>query len=295
MKPFWTAVLSLPLAAALATAADRPRLLLDADTANEIDDHYAVLRVIYQERYELVGLTSAQWRHYMGEPDSVQASQRENEALLRLTNTSIPAPMGSAEPMGRPWGGSQPKDSPAARFIIEQANATAPGERLTIVCIGASTNVASAIALQPSIASKIDLHLLGFYFDLQHNIWNKNSFNVRRDLNAVDFLLNHPDVRLHIMPASVAIDLKFNRTETFNRLRPRGELGQYLIDRWTDHAGQQEERTIWDLALVQALLHPEMATARTVTTPPENTQRQVTVYDSIDADAMAADFWAKLP
>lgn len=270
---------------------ERPRMILDADTANEIDDHYAVLRVLFQDRFDVVGVTSAQWLHYMGDADSVEASQRENETLLRLAKSKLPTPIGSTEPMGRPWGGDQPKDSPAARFIIEQAHATPDGQRLTLVCIGASTNAASAIRIDPTIAAKIDLYVLGFRYDFETSVWNKNSFNVRRDLNAADYLLNRDDVRLHVMPASVAVNLKFNRDDTFEKLSRRGELGQYLIRRWNEHAPDQPVRIIWDLALVQAILHPKMATSRRVDTPPENTPRQITVYETIDAAAMQADFW----
>lgn len=94
---------------------ERPRLILDADTANEIDDLFAIVRMLHQQRFNVIGLSSAQWFHYLGDPDSVAASQRDNETMLKLMGRQdLPAPKGSNEPMGKPWGGDEAKDSAAA-------------------------------------------------------------------------------------------------------------------------------------------------------------------------------------
>jgi purine nucleosidase len=124
----------------------RPKLILDADTANEIDDLYAIIRTLRQEKFAVLGLNSAQWWHYLSGDKSVQASQELNEDLVKLLGREdLPTPVGAEEPLGRPWGGEEPKDSPAAQLIIESALAMPAGEKLYVVCIGASTNLASAL------------------------------------------------------------------------------------------------------------------------------------------------------
>jgi hypothetical protein len=45
------------------------------------------------------------------------------------------------------------------------------------------------------------------------------------------------------------------------------------------------------LALIQALLHPEMSSQKQVITPPENFQRKIHVYTRIDAERMKKDLW----
>ncbi|MEO0530946.1 MAG: nucleoside hydrolase [Planctomycetota bacterium] len=292
---------SLILTASIARAEEptaKPRLILDADTANEIDDLYAIARMMRQDRYEVVALNSTQWVHYLNddwlEPGqtSVEASQKLNEDLLRLLgNQAIPHPLGSVEPVGKPWGGFEPKDSAAAQAIIQHARDTSDGEKLSVVCLGASTNLASAIGIAPEIAPKLRCYLLGFKYDVDHDIWNKSSFNVRRDLNAADLLLNTEDLELHIMPANVSEPLKFDRDETFARNEALGPLGEYLSERWRYHAAHHTTRTMWDLALVEAVLRPEFAKQRSVTTPLENTRRQVSLYTDIDEAAMQADYW----
>ena len=69
----------------LACAIDeKPKLILDADTANEIDDMYAIVRMLRQDKFDVLALTSTQWIHYLAEEDSVGASQRENLSLIHI-------------------------------------------------------------------------------------------------------------------------------------------------------------------------------------------------------------------
>ena len=273
-------------------AQSKPKLILDADTANEIDDMYAIVRMLKQEKFEVLALTSSQWMHYLAEEDSVGGSQRENEAMVKLLDAAtLPTPIGSKEPMGKPWGGDQPKDSPAAQFIIAAAEAATPDNKLLVVCLGASTNLASAIKMEPTIANNIDAYVLGFRYDHSKQVWNKSSFNIRRDLNAADFILNCEALDLHVMPANVARPLTFERDKTFARHEKMGELGAHLTVKWKARFPEFENWVMWDLALVEALLHPKMATMKQCDTPPENKARKVWVYDSIEVQAMRDDYW----
>ena len=51
---------------------------------------------------------------------------------------------------------------------------------------------------------------------------------------------------------------------------------------------------MWDVAIVEAIIQPEMATLETFMSPPENTPRQIGIYTAIDTNAMHADFWRVL-
>ena len=70
-------------------------------------------------------------------------------------------------------------------------------------------------------------------------------------------------------------------------------LRQRLADRWAQVNGGASW-TMWDLALIQAILHPEMTTAKKRRVPPENGKRKVWVYTAIDEDTMRANFWEAL-
>ena len=280
----------------VAAQSGRPRLLLDADTANEIDDLYAIAYLLEEDGVDWVGLNSAQWFHQYSGDSTAHQSQRLNEELLTLAGRlDLPHPLGADSTMGMPWGGYEPRNSPAAQFIIEQARgADAGAEKLVVLCIGAGTNLASAIALAPDITDKIRAYVLGFQYNETGGFWNKDEFNIRRDLNAANYLLNAEGLELHIMPTSTAIQYQFARDFTFALLDRSGPVGAYLKARWQNFAPEADRWTMWDVAALQALLKPEQATEIEVTTPPENRQRKVWVYTDIDEAAMARDFWNRL-
>lgn len=271
------------------------QLILDADTGNEIDDLFAIARMVEQDTFEVVGLNSTQWFHRRSGDRTVFESQTLNEELLRLLGREeIPALLGSNDVFGDWWGGADvPKDSEAAQFIIEKAKAMPDGEKLYVVCTGALTNLASAISLAPEIAPRISAHVLIMKYDLEKGIWNKSSFNARRDLSAVDYVLNKTDLELHIMPNTVARGVIFEKGKTFTNHVSMGELGAFLTAAWETDRGSRQRPfwTIWDLALVEALISPELATKRETMTPLENTPRKIWIYDSINAAAMQENYW----
>src|SRR5271170_6790917 len=93
----------------------RRRILLDSDTANEIDDLYAIVRALLDPGFQVLGLSAAQWHNNVSPPDTMLRSQRMNADILRLMRREeIPAPEGSELPFGVPWGGEDARDSPAA-------------------------------------------------------------------------------------------------------------------------------------------------------------------------------------
>lgn len=269
-----------------------PKLILDADTANEMDDMYAIVRLLNQDKFDMLGINSTQWLHRDSGPLSAEASHRINLDLVRLLEREdIPVHLGSNLPMGYPWGGDDPRDSAAVQFIINQVKKLPPDETLMVVCIGATTNLASAIKLAPEIVGRIRVYLMGFQLDPDTGIWNKSEFNVRRDLNAADYLLNTPGLELHVMSATVSRPYTFDRDDTDRRHESMGALGEYLSRQWKTRFDHEKEWVMWDLALIEAMLQPELATEKQVITPPENLQRKVWMYDSIDVQGMRDDYW----
>src|ERR1044072_5332254 len=120
MKVF-LASLALALACACTAAAQTSRqdaapvtVVIDADTANEIDDLYAIVRALLEPRFRVVGLSSAQWNHRLSPPDGVRRSQTINQYWGRLRNRGDrPRPHGAEMIRGKPWGGREPSDSAA--------------------------------------------------------------------------------------------------------------------------------------------------------------------------------------
>jgi inosine-uridine nucleoside N-ribohydrolase len=281
-------LLCFPLAA-------QTRLWIDADTANEIDDLYAIARLLAAPEVEIVALSSAHWsRSPAAEGNTLEASQRLNEALLGLAGRlSIPHPRGAA--MGVYWwGADRAAYSAAAYHLIREAQRTPDGEKLTVLALGALTNVASALMIEPAIAPKIRLYWLGAFVDMDRGVWDKSEFNCLNDIPALNEVLNRRELELRVMPASVARALTFAYADTAGRLGRHGRLGEFLLARWKQHAPGAATWIMWDLAAAEWLLRPELVKWKKLRTPPENTPREVDVAVSIDAGAMRADFWQAL-
>ncbi|UZR92405.1 nucleoside hydrolase [Chondrinema litorale] len=270
-------------------------VIIDTDTANEIDDLYAVVRMVLAEDFEVLGLCSAQWQHQLSPKYTVLESQRLNDDLLRIMNRQdIPAPLGSELKMGKPWGGYEPADSAAAQLIITETRSFTrnhPNEKLTVICLGALTNIASAIALAPEIVNNIEVYALGGKYFSDKSIWDKDEFNVRRDFNAFNFMLNTENLALHIMPINILYDFVFKQSEVTKRLSGKGAVWNYLVARWKTNAPNHENRVFWDLALALAVLKPSYAKEELRKTPPENNQRDIWVYTKINEEKMFSDWW----
>ena len=285
----------LLLLAAAALLPAQTKVWIDADTANEIDDLYAITRALKDTKLDIVALSSAQWKHSpVAEGNTLEASQQLNEALLGLLGKErIPHPRGSAVPVYW-WGSDRIAYSGAAYHLMREAQKATAGAKLTVVTLGALTNIASAIMMDPSIAAKIRLYWLGASVDAARGVWDKSEFNCLNDVHALNEVLNARDLEMHVMPVNVAKALTFEYAETAKRLKEHGRLGEFLTNRWNSHAPGASSWIMWDLAAVEWLLHPELVKQTMVRTPPDNTAREVRVATEIDIDAMRADFWRAL-
>lgn len=277
---------------------------VDADTGNEMDDVYALYRLLCEPDLDLLGMSSAhfnnadlvafdRWNQYpTAGIDTVGISQELNEALLiAMDRQDVPHPRGADRQIGRAWGGTEPRDSDAAQGIIAAAKSLEPGVTLSVINLGALTNIASAVALEPAIARRLVVYVLGASWDAATGVWNKNEFNIRNDLNAFDYLLDHPTVDLVVMPVSTARPYAVEKDDTLRRLRDTVPAEKMLKDRWEETNPQDRTRILWDVALVQAVLLPHLARETTTRTPPENREKTVRVYSEIDVEGMKADLF----
>ena len=273
-------------------------LIIDADTANEVDDAFAIARALVEPRFNIKGLCSAQWHTQANAPnDSVGRSQQINEDLLELMGKSaIPHPMGSNIPM---VSEQRPQPSPAARLIINEAHKMPKGEKLTVLTLGPATNTASAILLDPSILPKLKCCYLGLWYSIKDQTWNKREFNTDNDPNALNVLLNTQNLELEIMTATTSKTLVFEKRQVNKYFKGKGGVFDYLISLWDNYDRFWQEKdpekkywTMWDVAAIEALAKPNLCQKKKVITPHDNFKRYVVIYCKIDNKGMEADFWA---
>ncbi len=295
MKTLWISLVLFlflsPIQSSLAQ--QRLSLILDADTGNEVDDLYAISRALIEPSWEITALNATQWQtSHWTVPGSMENSHRLNQLLVGHLGHSVSTLRGGTERMFD-WG-DQAQHSAAAYEIIKQAHALPDGEKLTIVALGALTNVASAVYIDPSIESRIRLYWLGTSYDFENKVLRKTDFNCMMDIQAVELLL-WSEIEMHVIPVNVAAAMVFDFDETVQRLEGIHPLGDFLVDRWHQHLdGGRKQRTIWDLALIEALIHPEWVEKVEITTSRDNGSRKIHYFRSIQADRMREEFFKTL-
>ncbi len=291
------------------STAQKLDLIVDTDTGNEMDDLYALTRAVLDTNINMVGVVSAHfnnpqlvtddmWHIYKTKDiNTVGIGQDLNEKLLEsLGRIDIPHPVGASKMVGYAWGfyeGAQIPKAAGIDFIIETAKTYSEDRKLNISIFGPATNVAAAILTAPEIIPNIKVYMLGTRYDAITGVWNKNSFNARNDLNALDVLFNTEGLDLIMLPISMVDRFIFEKKKTLEHLENiNTENAKILAKRWSEiNGGANENWIMWDLALVEAIVNPSFAVLDQRTTPPENTQRNIGVYTKIDEDAMHDDFW----
>ncbi len=277
------------------------RIIVDADTANEIDDAFALARALMEPTFQVEGITSAQWHTQEEAPrDTVGPSQQLNEELMQaMKRLDVPHPIGSNIPLVSPV---RPQPSDAARHIISKAKETPEGEKLTVAILGPCTNLASAVLMEPQIIPRLACYFIGLRFDPKQRLWSRDEFNTNNDPNALDVLLNAPGLEFHLMTATTAGSLTFAKAEVDRRLQGKGGVADFLVRLWDNYDRAWQRRvaptkatwTMWDLALIAAIARPNLAKAVTVDTPPEDLKRPISVWVEIDAEGMRQDFWQNI-
>ncbi len=68
----------------------------------------------------------------------------------------------------------------------------------------------------------------------------------------------------------------------------KGGVRDYLVKRWEAHAPKDASRILWDIAVFEAYLHPDLATLKEVTHNGANLR----VWTEVNVAGMQADYWA---
>ena len=271
-------------------------MIIDTDSANEIDDLLAIIRSIDEPKFRILGVTASQFHSspYASNNTALE-SYKMNKLLKRLLKKNdLVLKTGSPEPMSKT---KISKPSEATKFIINQTKLIPAGKKLHIVILGSCTNVASAIIHGPEIVSKLKISYVGFWHNQVTNEYDKNEFNTRNDSIATNFLLDTKGLDFNVMSASVSKNLIFNKNETFKNLG-NNKLGNFIKKRWnnykrwwTSEDPEQKKWIMWDLALIEAIANPEFSKINTFKTPPQNLERNIKIYTYIDSTNMKIDFW----
>ena len=275
-------------------------IIIDADTANEVDDLFALSGAISEPNFDIIGITSSQFNTSpLATSNTALESKKISDEILELAKmTSIPSILGSSKPIDNV---TKVKNSQASKFIIQSAKLYSKENPLHIVILGSCTNIATAIINAPEILNNIKVFYLGFWHDTETNSYNKNEFNSRNDPLAIDFLLNSSKLDLSIMTATTSQHLIFERKELDLFLSNNNSLGEYLKNRWdsyirwwTNVDNEKKKWIMWDVAIIEVIANKNYSQIEIFETPPENIKRKIKIYTNINVLEIKKRFWNKM-
>ena len=286
-------------------------VVLDTDAYNEIDDQFAIAYLLNSgDRLRVKGLCAAPFfnENSTGPADGMEKSYAELGHLLTLA--------GRQELMPLVYRGSErylpdentPVASPAATFMAELAREYTPEHPLYIVAIGAITNVASALLMNPQMRESCVVVWLGGHGTHIPN--GVTEFNMVQDIAAarVVFGCGVPLVQL---PCVGVVDMfATSRYELEHWLSGKNPLCDYLVAHTVEAAesyahGKPWTRVIWDVTAVAWLLNDgdRFMQSRLIPSPvPEYDKHYATLTDRhliryvyhINRDALFEDLFRKL-
>ncbi len=250
----------------------KARILLDTDAANYFDDQFALAyAALSTEAIQIEAVYAAPFvnKRVSAPEEGMERSYEEIGRVLDALRIGrrLPVVKGAARWMG---GSGQPVKSPAAEDIVERVMSDKSDIRY-IVAIGAPTNVASALLLEPKLAGRTTIVWLG---GTPHHYPSAVEFNLKQDPAAVRVLFDAGARLMHLPAPGLAENLRTNREELERRLRGRSAIGNYLLGR-VEELGSGEQvsegasRTlaIWDMAPVAWLANAQWVQSTLVPSP----------------------------
>jgi len=247
----------------------RIRMVLDTDAYNEIDDQYAIVySLLSPERLKVEALYAAPFFNdrSTGPGDGMEKSYDEILQLLQRLDV---------DPSGFVFRGSTdylpdeetPVESEAARDLIEKAMSS--DEPLYVVAIGAITNVASAILMEPKIIEKIVVVWLGGNALTWPDNWE---FNFQQDVPAAKIIFDCGVPLIHIPCMGVTTHLRTTVPEMETYVKGRGAIGDYLFDAFRNYTDDPFgwSKEIWDVAAIAWLINDEWVPTHLIPSPVVN-------------------------
>lgn len=282
---------------------DRVRMVLDTDTYNEIDDQFAVVHAILSpDQLNLEAIYAAPFHNNRssGPEDGMEKSYDEILTLLEFLQVSSDnfVYKGSC---GFLSDAETPLHSEAATDMVERAMKN-QDDPLYVVAVGAITNVASAILLEPEIINKIVVVWLG---GNPHYWSHTREFNLAQDIYSARVVLDSGVPFVHLPARGVVSHLLTTVAEMERYVEGQGKIGDYLAkifkEYHSDHFGWS--KVIWDISATAYLINSTWVPTDIVHSPIltdavtwsfDNSRHLMRVATSVNRDAIFRDLFQKL-
>lgn len=282
-------------------------VVLDTDAYNEIDDQFAISYLIKsKEKLNTKAIYAAPFfnEKSVSPKDGMEKSYHEILKLLSISEEKCDVFKGSERYLDNE---NTPVISPAAQDLAKRAENYSPEKPLYVIAIGAITNIASAILLNPNVSENTVVIWLGGH---AHHYHHTKEFNMYQDVAAARVVMQSgvPFVQLPCM--GVVDSFTVSKPELEFWLKGKNPLADYLAQNAIDEAeryarGKAWTRVIWDVTAVAWLMNDsqQFMESRMIPTPiPTYDNFYATNYNgtpmryvySIKRDNLMTDLFQKL-
>ncbi len=232
-------------------------VVLDTDAYNEIDDQFAIAYLLRSaEKMNTKAIYAAPFYNSKstGPEDGMEKSYQEILNVLQLLGKQVDVFQGARNylPDEKNF-----VDSPAARDLVSRAEQYSSENPLYVVAIGAITNIASALIMDPNIAEKIVVVWLGGHC-LHYP--DTKEFNMWQDIAAARVVMGSevPFVQLPCM--GVVSEFRISGPELRQWMCGKGKIADYLANNTISEVSLYVDsgiwtRVIWDVTAVAWLLN----------------------------------------
>jgi len=232
-------------------------VVLDTDAYNEIDDQFAIAYLLRsKEKLNTKAIYAAPFFNgkSKGPADGMERSYDEILKLLSLLDENIDTFKGSTRYLSDE---KSPVISPAAEDLAKRAENYSPEAPLYVVAIGAITNVASAILLNPKVAENTVVVWLGGHGLHYHDT---KEFNMKQDIAAARVVMKSGVPFVQLPCNGVVSSFIISKPELEYWLKGKNKLSDYLAVNTINEAesyakGKPWTRCIWDVTAVAWLLN----------------------------------------
>ena len=232
-------------------------VVLDTDAYNEIDDQFAIAYLLRsKEKLNTKAIYAAPFFNEISTSPNHGMEQSYDEILrlLDLLEEKVDVFRGSESFLADEH---TPVISPAAKDLAERANAYSSENPLYVVAIGAITNVASAILLNPAVAENTVVVWLGGHALHFHDTYE---FNMFQDVAAARVVMKSGVPFVHLPCMGVVSSFTLSKPEIEYWLKGKSALADHLANYTIEVAdsyakGTAWTRCIWDVTAVAWLLN----------------------------------------
>lgn len=220
----------------------RVDVVLDTDAFNEVDDQFAMAYLLRSDdKLNTVAIYAAPFcnKNASSPKEGMEKSYNEIFKILDLADAEKEVFRGSETYLKNE---QEPVISDAAKDLAERAENYSPENPLYVIAIGAITNIASAILLNPKVAENTVVVWLGGH---AYNYPHTMEFNMKQDVSAARVVFKSGVPLVQVPVQGMVTAFAISKPELEYWFKGKNKLADYLATYMMEDALVRTTNKAW--------------------------------------------------